>query len=608
MQRLLTKKRMRKTLILYCILNYFCLSPLTAQYKNLIDSLNQHKPVERARIMLGYIEEKKINDKEFYSFMEIMEEYAHKKKDDLLLSEIEYFLLKNERVHKNPEKDKIKNFNKLLKYYQEKNEPLFVGHCLHEIAQEQFQNQQYGHSFENSFRAHQIFKKIGYENVPTIGKFLHDLALNHYFFRDYNEVIQLMRISISLPPYSPNLDMQRYNNIGMAYGRLEINDSAKYYLNKAYDASLKYNSEVWQGISTGNIGEIYYQQKNYPDALKYFQKQFKLEGNDLIRTVKVTSLVNLSKAYIELDSISQAKFYLDKFEEALKTLKPQYLGDRQQIEVLNGLHYRTKSDYLKKIGDYKNAWLYRDSLIETQKYFDNKYNSAHIKITADKLLIKDKELNLIKEKERRLNQSIYYIVAIFALILFGGATFIWLFISKLKKQRENQILQSQNQIAQLEKEQIQFELNAAKKELRNFITKINEQNVLVEKISTDLALLKNTESSNPPLIDKTIDELKHVKILTDDDWLEFQHNFEKVFPELMLALKNHTPSITTSEMRYLMLIQLNLSHKEMANALGVSTDTIRVTWNRVRKKLNGTLQDTPQILIKKLLESKNILA
>ena len=54
-------------------------------------------------------------------------------------------------------------------------------------------------------------------------------------------------------------------------------------------------------------------------------------------------------------------------------------------------------------------------------------------------------------------------------------------------------------------------------------------------------------------------------------------------------------------MRYLMLIKLHFSHKEMARALGVSDAAIRVTWSRVRKKLNGTLEDTPSSLIEKIM-------
>jgi len=43
------------------------------------------------------------------------------------------------------------------------------------------------------------FERMGYENVPYAGKFLHDLALDHYFFRNYDEVIGLMETSAMLP-------------------------------------------------------------------------------------------------------------------------------------------------------------------------------------------------------------------------------------------------------------------------------------------------------------------------------------------------------------------------------------------------------------------------
>jgi DNA-directed RNA polymerase specialized sigma24 family protein len=60
------------------------------------------------------------------------------------------------------------------------------------------------------------------------------------------------------------------------------------------------------------------------------------------------------------------------------------------------------------------------------------------------------------------------------------------------------------------------------------------------------------------------------------------------------------PLLTDAEMRYLMLAKLQLSHKEMARILGVSFDSVRVTWNRARKKCYGNLEDTPQSLLEKI--------
>lgn len=581
---------------------------LNSQYNELIDSLEQHNSIERCRIVLGYIEKDKIVDEKLPPFLNIIEKYAQSKNDRNLQKEVDFFRLKKKRVFTQPKENTVEALSALLQEYEQKNEPLFVGYCLHEIAQHQFQNKEYGLSFENSFKAYHIFEEIGFQNVPSITKFLHDLALNHYFFRDYEQVIKLMEISITLPPFSPNLDMQRYNNMGMAYARMHKKDSAIYFLNKAYDLSLKYDSEIWQGITLGNIGDTYYHiDSDYIESLKYFKKQYELEENYKIKNIEIQTIINMCKVYTQLDSLDKAKMYLDKFEAVIKTLKPKYLGDLQQFETLNVTHFQTKIGYLKKIGDYKNVMIYNDSLTESKRFLDETYNKAYIKITADKLQIQEKELALAKEKERRGNQKIVFIGSTLGILLIAGITFVLLYLSKIKKQRENELLHSQNLIAKLEKEKIKKELELAKKNIDQFLKRINEQNQLVERIKKDLTKLERLEHEEKQLVNEPLLNLKNVRILTDEDWINFQQNFKKVFPELMSALKEHSPSITTSEMRYLMLTQLNLSHKEMANALGVSNDAIRVTWNRVRKKLNGTLEDTPQILIQRILKEHHQL-
>ncbi len=51
-----------------------------------------------------------------------------------------------------------------------------------------------------------------------------------------------------------------------------------------------------------------------------------------------------------------------------------------------------------------------------------------------------------------------------------------------------------------------------------------------------------------------------------------------------------------------MLASLSLSNKEMANALGVSEAAIRVTLNRVRKKLHANTDESPKQLLNRITQ------
>ncbi|HRO74775.1 MAG TPA: hypothetical protein PLP27_01355 [Crocinitomicaceae bacterium] len=201
---------------------------------------------------------------------------------------------------------------------------------------------------------------------------------------------------------------------------------------------------------------------------------------------------------------------------------------------------------------------------------------------AQKVNLREKELQNIAfslERQKKINEI--YLLAIIIISLCGLIVLGYF----VHKRRQQHIL-----IAKLK---VENQLKKAQNEVNMFILKINEQAKITEALNEELNTLKDSESEERKTLEKT-------KILTDENWVDFQAHFSTIYPSFVTAIKSNYPSITNAEIRYLMLCKLQLSHKEMSQALGVSTDTIRVTWNRVRKKLGGTLEDTPLSLIEKI--------
>ena len=75
-------------------------------------------------------------------------------------------------------------------------------------------------------------------------------------------------------------------------------------------------------------------------------------------------------------------------------------------------------------------------------------------------------------------------------------------------------------------------------------------------------------------------------------------------PELYQKIWTYEPAFTESEKRYLLLISLNLNKKEIAAMLGISPDSLRVTWIRLKKKLPVGYDTQAQDFIQYLLEKK----
>lgn len=603
-------KKVPKTLFLSFL--YFLL-PInsSAQHDQLIDSLETLSSYERRRVVFGYLESEYdlLSQKgERDVFMEKVNKWATFRKDKNLLKELQFIKRKQTAIADFPSEERQKKCLEHIESHRNSDDLFFLAFCHHELGQIFFQNQNYEQAFEHDLKALEIYEKIGFENVPNIGKILHEIALHYYFFRDYEEVVRLMRISTKFPPFSKGLDMQRYNNLGMSYMKMGEKDSAVYFLNKGISVAKRYKSEIWEGLFLGNLGELYYVEKEYDSSLAYFRKNYIYNKDEAKHiTVKINSHVNMAKVLLELDSVQKAYGFLKLAENTFSSLKTnpsyvgaKYLGDRQQVENAKRQYFEAQINYLIRTGHFQTAIKYQDSLLKIRKEIERKYNSAVGKVASKKIMIHNKELQLAQKEQEKTKERLTYMGLVLVIIISGGSGYFYMYKSKQKKKLQVQRLIVTNRISILEKQQTQKDLEIAKKEIDLFISRFNEQNEVISNFENDLKRLQGLKENEQIQIRKTLDKMKKVKILTDEDWINFQNNFDTVFSEFRILLKQEIPNITASEMRYLMLSKLHFSHKEMARALGISDAAIRVTWNRVRKKFNGTLEDTPSDLIERV--------
>lgn len=609
----------RQTQVLLLSFLYILLpSSISGQHQKFLDSLENLTSFERQRAVFGYSEAASdlLNRKgQRTIFLEQVRTFANRKNDKPLLEQLQFIKRKQSEVMDFPRAEREKKCKENIEKYKDSNDLLFLAFCHHELGQILFQNQNYAQAFDNDLKALEIYNTLGYENVPNIGKVLHEVALHYYFFRDYEEVIKLMNISLKFPPFEKGLDIQRYNNLGMSYLHLKNYDKAEFFLNKAMDAASRYNNKIWKGILNGNIGEMYYNKKQYNASLVNFQKNYDFNKNESQHsTVKMNSSINMAKVYLALGKVTEAYQFLKMAEETLHVLESdasyvgsKYVGDRQQIENSKKLYFEAKIDFLKKTNNFREGIHYQDSLMAIRKEIEEKYNSTIGKMASDRLTIQNKELQLAVKEQEKANQRFFYSGMLLAVLIPGGLGYFYLYKSRQRKSRQNERLITTTRISVLEKQQAQKELETAQKEINHFIHRVSEQNKMVSNFERELKKLQGLKNEEQNQIRTTLSKMKKMKILTNEDWIDFQHHFDTVFPDFKNSLKEHFPTVTTSEMRYLMLVKLNFSHKEMANALGVSDTAIRVTWSRVRKKLNGTLEDTPTDLVDRLLTRESAM-
>jgi DNA-binding CsgD family transcriptional regulator len=121
----------------------------------------------------------------------------------------------------------------------------------------------------------------------------------------------------------------------------------------------------------------------------------------------------------------------------------------------------------------------------------------------------------------------------------------------------------------------------AAEQLNSFIEKYTQQSTQLELMQKEFA----AQTDNKALNEK-IDELTQMVILTEDDWLAFQKNYNMAYPGYIRVLKQSTPNITDAELRLALLMRLGIPTKQIAQMQGISNDTVYKTKQRLRARLN----------------------
>jgi hypothetical protein len=231
--------------------------------------------------------------------------------------------------------------------------------------------------------------------------------------------------------------------------------------------------------------------------------------------------------------------------------------------------------------DLKKSIQYLDSSFVAEQNFNKIFQANTIKIAVEKdnyekLLKKDDDI--LQEKKKHTETMIYFAVGFILFLIFAG-----FFYKRKRDLHKIELAENQRKIAEHEREIIQ-----AKEYLEHFKKDITKKDEIIEQLS------QNLSGKNERL-------LQDIVILTDNDWMKFRAAFETIYPLFFIKIKEKIPDISTAEMRLLALFKMNLSRKEIAHTLGVSPNTINVTWHRMRKKIfNAQENITPENFVKEV--------
>ncbi len=149
-----------------------------------------------------------------------------------------------------------------------------------------------------------------------------------------------------------------------------------------------------------------------------------------------------------------------------------------------------------------------------------------------------------------------------------------------KRELELAQLQNEKEIIRIKNEQLEVDVKNKSKELAASTMSIIKKNELLTTIKGELYHLSDNDLVKPVLhiIDKSLRQ--------NDDWEFFQEAFNNADSGFLKKVKTLHPSLSPNDLKLCAYLRLNLSSKEIAPLLNISSRSVEIKRYRLRKKLN----------------------
>jgi len=193
---------------------------------------------------------------------------------------------------------------------------------------------------------------------------------------------------------------------------------------------------------------------------------------------------------------------------------------------------------------------------------------------------------------------ICYIILIFLIVYFGKKWYenrLMAHQRKLKKklleEQEERMAReaaaNEKKLISLKNIQLEQELESKNRELANAAMNIVYKNEMLNNLHHELTNLNDSNGNK-----LSNDQIRKVSKLIDDahnddrDWDLFEKSFNEAHENFFKKLKAEYPELVPNDLKLCAYLRLNMSSKEIASLLNISTRGVEIRRYRLRKKLN----------------------
>ena len=409
-----------------------------------------------------------------------------------------------------------------------------------------------------------------------------------YIFQDHGEVEKAMELfEANLSYFQGKQDTagiaSSYGNIAMCHYDLEENELSIRELERSLHLFRTIGDGEGESETLNNIALPYIELGQYGKALDYLEASLDLfkEINDT-RQMSIM-LYNIGSVKQEQGKIREAQVY---YEEAYALDKQHKIPFAAMDYHLN-MHgiFADKGDFETALDHFYTFTELRDSMFDerktrTVKELEFRYDSEK---KEQELYESAQELKLAnREKQLTLTRAV---VAILVLVVLAVVLGFIIYRNRINHRKNLVIAQKEEEITRIKLEAAREKLAENNVKLEEFTRNLLEKNWLISQMEEQIGELKDQNHEEEAAKGRKLEELMKLKILTEEDWQQYKALFTGVYPDFLPMLAEKYSFLTEGEKRFLMLLKLGVTGKEMAGILGVSQGSIRVNRYRIRKKM-----------------------
>lgn len=466
-------------------------------------------------------------------------------------------------------------FNKAAAMAQQKNLKYLYAVFLHYQGFAEIRLGNYEEGFKKTLESDNILSDKGYRHIYKPERILYDIARVYHEFGNYGQAEAYLMKSLKFSD-EEHIKIRVYNGLGIIYTDWEKHEKAIESFKKLLALVDKKKDTVITIITYSNIGMAYLSLSEDEMARTYLDKAYQLKLSQKHKSYGYSALLSLAKMELKENNLELAQ---TRTQEAVTIMRNYNIPTLEAWQS----YYGTQASILKAKGNYKLALTFMDSSSLFKDSILKLRNSANL-TNIQTQLTAERYLNNIRllEQEKNTQTMLRNIILGVAFVIIVVILWLWNKTRLINKRKQQLLLDEKQQAVQ---------------RLHDFSRDMKAKNKLIEKLKQPSEEQTSTLNKRDNAPNEVIQTLQQSIILTDEDWSNFKKLLDLAYPQFLNNVRITYPDLTTSEVRLMALIKLNLNINEMANMLGILPQSVRKTRQRLLKKLQiENANQLPQLL------------